>query len=246
MLHEYRIPHSCGCVYAQPCLRCEIVPRQGTNGSKRDVIPATIKAQGSVNTAGRPGRVPIQSAVVGANAVYRNASGTVIELPVRNKSLLRAKEGFVSWVYHSQRKTATVGDRTPAILILEIQNCPADRIFKFNPFSLIGQTAGILTCYIDSRSVPGFECTLVLNNHDEFVGLEFHIREGEMDSFSESYQIQIQCLLSDVLEFNEFAVRIIRTAGILRMVHNLRDTQVLFDGANGKYSLIQRTPRAAT
>ncbi|MBA7676455.1 hypothetical protein ES703_84696 [subsurface metagenome] len=67
-----------------------------------------------------------------------------------------------------------------------------------------------------------------------------------MDSFSEAYQIQIQCVWSDVFQFNEFRIWIVVwVARVFRMVHHLCDAQVIGDGADGKSRFVKRAPGAA-
>ncbi len=76
-------------------------------------------------------------------------------------------------------------------------------------------------------------------------GGKLYIGKSEVNSFSEFDQIQIQSTRSDVFQFNEFGVRIVWIAGVLGMVHNLGDTQVICDMTYGKYRLVQCAPYTA-
>ncbi len=88
----------------------------------------------------------------------------------------------------------------------------------------------------------GFECALIFDNNNTFAGIKVHIRECEVYSLGEFYQVKVQCGEPGVFQFNEFLVRIIYIAGVARIEHNLGNSQVLFNRADGKISLVQRTP----
>ncbi len=87
MLHEYRIPYSCGFINKYPGLRSETISFQSRDGSQRDIIAGPVKAQSSIDSAGYPYRITIQDSIVSAGAVHSNVARAVIELPVCDQTV---------------------------------------------------------------------------------------------------------------------------------------------------------------
>ena len=105
----------------------------------------------------------------------------------------------IARIYYSQRKILAVGNRVPSIFIVKVQNRPANRIGQRDSLAGIVQSAGVFTGYFYRRAVTCPKGIAVLGYYALFIGCKLKARESEIDAVREAYQIQVDCLCSDVL-----------------------------------------------
>ena len=121
----------------------------------------------------------------------------------------------------------------------------AGSIFERDSLAGVVQPAGILTGEGNAVAVSGLESIAILNDDGVLAGRQLEVREGKVNPVGESYQVQIDDFVSDIGQFDEFFVRLTGIGQGLRMIHDLGDTEVLRDRADGEDRLTQGAPRAA-
>ena len=116
---------------------------------------------------------------------------------------------------------------------------------KLDSFAAVVQAAGILAGDLQIDSVSIRERLDVFNHNDVFACFELQRREGKINAVREAYLVQVQRLGSDVLQLDEFSVRIVGVTGVMWIEHDLGDPQVLGDRPDGKGYLAQCAPYGA-
>ena len=124
-------------------------------------------------------------------------------------------------------------------------NHGADGVAQLDALAGVVEAARILPGDIETASVPALEGGDVSDDEAIIPRHQLEAAEREVDPVGERDEIEIDRLDADVGQLDVLRIRIVGTAGIGRMIHNLADPQALNHRPHRKHCLIQRTPGIA-
>ena len=160
---------------------------------------------------------------------------------MRDKSFFRSKQGFVGWIYHSQRKSVAVGDWVPVFIILKFDNGSVPEVRQLDFFTgVIKAVLYVVFIFAGDYTgkphpVPRLECGLVPDYKHVISRIEagnITVIKVECDAVDKRYVGKVKCVLPDIFQFNIFIVIIVIGGArrrIRRIIHNFGDAKTIQD-----------------